>query len=191
MFLNRLPFVALLLIPCGAWSQPSLHGSAMLHPSRQRAVIMEFTRGVDRYMNTRWMLEAPLGPDTLCADPEETQRALTELANGIRSERATILAGHIFTPAVAEYFRQQIHDDGNQLWIFREDATTGIPTDLPTAEVNGMLQWGVGERLWPSLMMRLPALPDELEYRIVGRDLVLLDVSINLVVDILEHVDRR
>ena len=81
MFLNSLPFVVLLLVPSGAWSQPSLHGGAMIHPSGQRAVIREFTRSVDRYMNMRWMLEAPLGPDTLCAHPEEAQRALTELAN--------------------------------------------------------------------------------------------------------------
>jgi hypothetical protein len=188
MFLNRLPFVALLLVTSGAWSQPPLYGSTMLHPSGQRAVIMEFTRGVDRYMDTRWMLA--LGPDTLCADPEETQRALTELANELRLERATTPAGHIFTPAVGEFFRQKIREDGNQLWTLLEDAPMGIPTDLPVAEVNGMLPWGVGERLWPSLMMRLPALPDELEYRMVGRDLVLLDASINLVVDILENVDR-
>jgi hypothetical protein len=167
----------------------------MLHPSGQRAVIKEFTRGVDRYMNMRWMLEAPLGPDTLCAEPGENQRALTELANAIRSERATALPGNIFTPAVAEFFRQQIttafREDEYQLWIYLEDATSGILIDLPAAEVNGTLPWGVGDRLWPALMAKLPALPAELEYRIVGRDFVLLDVSINLVVDVLENVGGR
>ena len=135
MFLNGLPLVVLLLAPSGAWSQPPLHGGTMLHPSGQRAVIREFTRGVDRYMNMRWMLEAPLGPDTLCADPEETQRALTELANAIRSERASALPGNIFTPAVAEFFRQQLRaafrEDSYPLRFYLEDATTGIPVDLP------------------------------------------------------------
>jgi hypothetical protein len=194
MFLNGLPFAALLLVPWAAWSQPPLHGRTVLHPSGQRAVIEEFARGVDRYMNMRWMLEAPLGPDTLCADPEETQRALAELANAIRSERAAALPGNIFTPAIAGFFRQQItaafREDEYQLPVYLEDLTTGIPIDLPAAEVNGTLPWGVGERLWPSLIAMLPALPAELEYRVVGRDLVLLDVSIDLVVDILEHVDR-
>jgi hypothetical protein len=192
MFLNSLPFVVLLLVPSGAWNQP-LHGGTMLHPSGQRAVIREFTRGVDRYMNMRWMLEAPLGPDTLCADPEETERALTELANAIRSERASALPGNIFTPAVAEFFRQQLRasfrEDSYQLLFYLEDATTGIPVDLPAVEVNETLPWAVGDRLWPSLMAKLPTLPVELEYRIVGRDLVLVDVSIDLVVDVLEEVD--
>ena len=39
------------------------------------------------------------------------------------------------------------------------------------------------------MMAKLPALPAELEYRVVGRDLVLVDVSIDLVVDVLEEVD--
>jgi hypothetical protein len=190
MFLNSLPFVVLLLVPSGGWSQPLLHGGTILHPSGQRAVIREFTRGVDRYMNMRWTLETPLGPDTLCADPEEIQRALTKLANAIRSERASALPGNIFTPAVAEFFRQQIRpafrEDSDQLRFYLEDATTGIPTGLPAVEVNETLPWGVGDRPWPSLMARLPVLPVELEYRIVGRDFVLLDASIDLVIDVLE-----
>jgi hypothetical protein len=36
----------------------------------------------------------------------------------------------------------------------------------------------------------LPPLPDELQYRIVGRDLVLVDVHANLVVDILREALR-
>jgi hypothetical protein len=40
----------------------------------------------------------------------------------------------------------------------------------------------------PSVLMNLPQLPKEVEYRIVGRDLVLLDVGTNLVVDIAPNV---
>jgi len=36
--------------------------------------------------------------------------------------------------------------------------------------------------------MNLPQLPKEVEYRIVGRDLILLDVGTNLVVDIAPNV---
>jgi len=40
----------------------------------------------------------------------------------------------------------------------------------------------------PSVLMNLPQLPKEVEYRIVGRDLILLDVGTNLVVDIAPNV---
>jgi hypothetical protein len=38
------------------------------------------------------------------------------------------------------------------------------------------------------LLRKLPDLPPELEYRIVGRSLILRDVKANLIVDILRDV---
>ena len=40
----------------------------------------------------------------------------------------------------------------------------------------------------PNLLQKLPALPPELEYRIVGRDLILRDVTGNVVVDVMREV---
>ncbi len=40
----------------------------------------------------------------------------------------------------------------------------------------------------PSLLEYLPPLPPEIEYRITGRDLVLLDAKANLIVDIIGGV---
>jgi len=51
--------------------------------------------------------------------------------------------------------------------------------------VNHPVPWGVSAARWPALTM-LPPLPPELAYRFIGRDLVLVDVHANLVVDILD-----
>jgi len=40
----------------------------------------------------------------------------------------------------------------------------------------------------PTLLQKFPKLPDEVAYRIVGRDLVLVDVKANLVVDLISEV---
>ncbi len=40
----------------------------------------------------------------------------------------------------------------------------------------------------PALLRKLPDLPPDLEYRIVGRSLLLRDVKANLIVDILRDV---
>jgi hypothetical protein len=37
----------------------------------------------------------------------------------------------------------------------------------------------------PTLLSNLPKLPSEIEYRIVGRELVLLDTASNLIIDLL------
>jgi hypothetical protein len=41
--------------------------------------------------------------------------------------------------------------------------------------------------MWPALLQVLPPLPRELEYRFVDRDLVLIDIHADLVVDILKE----
>ena len=40
----------------------------------------------------------------------------------------------------------------------------------------------------PSLLLKLPILPDEVAYRIVGHDLVLLDVKADMVVDLMPRI---
>ena len=39
----------------------------------------------------------------------------------------------------------------------------------------------------PSLLTNLPPLPKEIEYRVAGHDLILLDAKANLVVDLIEN----
>jgi hypothetical protein len=55
------------------------------------------------------------------------------------------------------------------------------------AEVNAAYPLHFGAHPW-SVFRALPPLPEELEYRFVGRDLVLIDVTANLVVDVLRKV---
>jgi hypothetical protein len=43
----------------------------------------------------------------------------------------------------------------------------------------------------PTILLALPKLPNEVEYRIVGRDLLLLDVRANLVVDLIREAMPR
>jgi hypothetical protein len=52
-------------------------------------------------------------------------------------------------------------------------------------KVNGIYPDAVAETTFPSMLLqKLPTLPDELAYRIRGRDLVLVDKKANLVVDL-------
>jgi hypothetical protein len=51
--------------------------------------------------------------------------------------------------------------------------------------VNGAFPWAIGSAMFPCVTTALPPLPPELQYRVVGRDLVLIDLHANLIVDIL------
>jgi len=46
------------------------------------------------------------------------------------------------------------------------------------------------QTLPPNLLANLPQLPEDVEYRVVGRDLVLRDVDANIIVDFIPNAIR-
>ena len=62
----------------------------------------------------------------------------------------------------------------------------GFTHRVPVPQVNARIPAGRNTRPWPALLAALPALPHELEYRVVGLALVLVDVHADLVLDVLK-----
>jgi hypothetical protein len=106
------------------------------------------------------------------------------LANEIRVERAGATQGDVFSPSATKEIRDIVTQDFNGRALNDQKAilaevpvkvppaiNTDYPTTLPLATVP------------PSLLMKLPTLPEELEYRFLGRHLILRDINANLVVD--------
>ena len=124
--------------------------------------VSEFTTSINRYLELHRLLEDPMSSLTLCADPEQTARARDTHRRAIVEARVTTPRGDIFTPRVATYIRRQLQMATHQ-------AATA-ETDVKAVALE-----------------RLPELPNELEYRFVDRDLVLIDMELDLVVDVLEN----
>ena len=191
MFLNGFSLAVLLLAPLGALV-PTHHHVTRLEKMTDQAAVAQFADAVNQYMNLRWTVEEPREPNDLCSDPAE--RGAERLARAIRGARATARAGDIFSPTVVPLFRQRITAARYGLRAefipgYLEDQELQHLIEWPRLEVNGSLQWNTGDAVSPFLLRTLPPVPPELEYRLVGRDLVLVDVDINLVVDIMENVD--
>ncbi len=112
------------------------------------------------------------------------------LASAIKTARATARRCDIFTSEAARLFRAIIRgatsatDFGLAGPLMDEDGRLlpgvhpGIHAPLPI--------WDARE-LPASTLLMLPALPRELEYRIVDYDLVLWDVTADLIVDVLPY----
>ena len=181
--------IALLLTPLLAVASPQQrHGKPTTGAGTEATAIVEFARATYAYANLHRTVAASLLPEETCADPEETQRRVGRLAEALRSERAAARAGDVFTPAIASVFRRRLAD------AIRQSALRGealepqqAPRDEPRLEVNDAFPWSAGQGMPPAILATLTPLPSELEYRFVYRDLVLLDVGANLVVDILEN----
>jgi len=155
-------------------------------PTRQ--VPQDFIARINQFVEMQRLVTAPLGLPHMCADAEELLRQQSELTRAIREGRPNAREGDMFTPDAARYFRTLIaavaSEQGLDLMAEVEDAVIW-DTEAVVLEVNAPLPWDAGPMMWPSVLSRLPELPPELEYRFVGRDLVLVDMVGNTAVDVL------
>jgi hypothetical protein len=149
----------------------------------------DFARRISEYVELHRQVERYVSPHWLFIDPEEGCRAVTELADAIRRMRPDAREGDIFSPAVSRAFQRQIrhalvvHGVSVAALFDEMRADGGETTPAPT--VNEAFSWALGNVMPVFMLQVLPALPDELQYRFVGWDLVLIDLPANLVVDVL------
>ena len=151
----------------------------------------DMARRIDEYVALHRTLEGPVPTVKVSSDPAEIRRAVDALGAQIRRARSAARRGDIFTPDISAMIRARILKAcGGDV-----DAVHAIAHDeappMPAARVNG--KWpGPEFTVMPSgVLCQLPALPDELEYRFVNRDLVLWDVHADVIVDILPSVLRK
>jgi hypothetical protein len=123
---------------------------------------MEFTTAVNRYLELHRLLENPMSYLTRGSDFEQTEQAREAHRRAIVEARIATPRGDVFTPRVAADIRREL------LMAVRHAQMADVDVTQIALE-------------------RLPALPAEVEYRFVDRDLVLLDTETLLVVDVLKH----
>ena len=108
------------------------------------------------------------------------------LARGIRAARRGSRQGDIFTPEIAAEFRRLIDltMHGPEAGAIRQSLKHAEPLAPRALRVNSAYPAATPlQSAPPSLLMNLPPLPAELEYRVVGHSLILRDIEANLIVD--------
>jgi hypothetical protein len=149
-----------------------------------------FADGVRKYVQMHEDLGSSVPaqkPTTEAAQITDRQHQLTGV---IAEARRDAHQGEIFTEDVAEYFRKIIRkafqEPGGRAMrqTIRErdpikpivlKVNTVYPDDLPRTTVP------------PTLLSRMPVLPKELAYRVIGHALVLQDTKTNLIVDFIPN----
>jgi hypothetical protein len=167
---------------------PSLAAQERVNPGAAR--IEDFEKRVAEYIKIRKSLESDLPRLKPTDSPGVIRDRERELARRIREARRTARRGDIFTPEIGAEFRRLIG------LAMRAPSKERIRKSLQRAEpvalqlqVNQEYPAGVPlQSTPPTLLMNLPKLPQELDYRMAGRDLVLRDTQANLVVDLLPGV---
>jgi hypothetical protein len=126
------------------------------------------------------------------SDPAKIMAAQDGMAARIRAARANAKPGDIFTPAVREQFRRLMYpqfkgEDGRDAKaVIRDDA----PPVSPLLKINSKYAAESFPSVPSKVLLNLPRLPNELEYRIVDGHLILLDVDANIIVDYMANIIR-
>lgn len=156
------------------------------------AGFQQFLDRVLDYVNLHKTIEATLPPLEPKEElPEMIMAHQQALARKIRQARPNAKRNDIFTESSRKAFRRAIRSAfyGPQSAHVLATIQQGSPVKEVHLKVNQLYPDGVPHTtVPPTLLQELPKLPDEVEYRIVGRDLVLFDVRANLVVDVLHEI---
>ena len=173
-----------------------LAGSVALAEDTKRTVpphsgSSEFEANVRRYLELRKAATKSVPELKKKDDPASVVAREQGLAAAIRKARPAARPGDIITEATRKYFQSltvsRMHAQGGA--AVKDTLKQGNPAADPEGadvklQINGIYPKSAPRSTMPaSLLTRLPKLPEELEYRFIGRTLVLLDTGANLIVD--------
>jgi hypothetical protein len=147
--------------------------------------LRDFGSRVRGYVELRNDLQTGLPILRITVDADEIEHAEKSLARRIRRARAEAKRGDILAPPIAGQIKDMlvieadattlaaIMDDNPGEFRFRLNDT--YPKNRPLSTVP------------PKLLALLPALADGVEYRFVGRHLILRDTRANIVIDTIPY----
>lgn len=148
-------------------------------------LVEEFKKNVSAYVKLHKEAAARLPALKLTASAGKLAENERALGQEIRGARPNAKQGEIFTPAVVAEFRRLIGITMHapQGARIRASLKRGEPVSLRVTVNGSYPSKSPLQTMPPSLLLNLPNLPPEVEYRVVGHDLVLRDVTANLIVD--------
>lgn len=157
--------------------------------SSQGAATLEFQKRIADYLKIHNEAETKVPNLKNTDDPKLISDREAALARAIQTLRAGAAIGDIFAPEYQPYFIKIVQDDfSTRPARDRKALVNELPKNMKV-DVNTVYPTTLPLETFPAALLRkLPDLPPELEYRIVGRSLILRDVKANLIVDILRDV---
>jgi hypothetical protein len=175
-----------ILLSCGA----ALVVRAPAKDSPDSAALQDFTRRVSDYVKVHQLARSEVHGLKPTNSPEAIEHYEHRLAHRIREMRPGDGQGEIFAPEISAEFRRLIGItlQGPEGQRILKSIWDSKPARLPVIRVNSMYPSGVPlQSTPPSLLLNLPSLPPQVEYRVIGHALVLRDVDANLIVDLIPN----
>jgi hypothetical protein len=177
-----IPRLAPWLVLCGMTAA----GLSQEAVNRGAQIQSDFQKRVEDYVKLRKTAHEGLPKLKPTKSPDAILSHEHGLAHRIRQLRRQARQGDLFTPEVSAEFRRLIGItmQGTDAAQIGKSLHRAEPVHLKALRVNQSYPKQVPlQSTPPTLLLNLPKLPPEVEYRVVGRALVLRDVEANLIVD--------
>lgn len=200
--LRYIPIAILLclLLSCAGAAQEKPFPSTQQKPSpsapavnADAATLADFKGRLTKYIELQKDLADDSPPLKETSDPAKIDAAQEVLAVKIRAARMDAKPGDIFTPQTRALFRRLMYpelkgEDGpeTKATIAGDDGPPKVPLKINAEYPESAPLPTVP----PNLLARLPQLPEDVEYRIVGKTLILRDVDANIIVDFIPNAIR-
>lgn len=185
-----MPFLLLAVFLALGWTLNAQTAASEKQAREDAEGFKEFSARVQEYVQLHKSVESSL-PRLKPTDlPEMIAAHQQALARKLREARPHARRGKIFTHEARRAFQRAIASEfqGPHATHARATIQQGSPLKEVHLRVNQVYPRGVPyTTVPPTLLLKLPVLPEEVAYRIVGRDLVLLDVNADLVVDFIHE----
>jgi hypothetical protein len=153
-------------------------------------ILQDFNRRIADYRKLHQTVESQIHRMKPTKSPEAIEHYEHSLAHGIRQARRGARQGDIFSPEIAAEFRRLVGVTmhGADATAIRKSLQHAEPVAPRDIRVNGPYPPATPLQSTPSsLLLNLPPLPPDLEYRVVGHRLILRDVDANLIVDFIDN----
>jgi hypothetical protein len=160
------------------------------HPTD--AVFDDFAKRVDAYLDIRKRSVATVGELDPTRSQAEIANRAAALGKSLVDARPGAKQGDIFTPDISAFLatliKQEYDRRSEPVQETRGDQQDELPDFVPKVNMLYPTTYPLAT-FPPKLLPLLPALPEQLEYRIVGNYLILRDIEANLIVDFMEGAD--
>jgi len=179
-----------------AVAQPSLPLAAARQAApgaSDAAAMKQFDAAIAKYMALRQGLHSEVAGPVKNSSSSQITDASDALAGAIQRSRRGATVGTIFNASIAAVIKRRIIETiraenlAPVLANIDDDAQTSpapkVHLRLPVSAQMATMP--------PALLNVLPPLPKALEYRIIGRDLVLRDVDASLIIDYVPNAVPR
>ena len=148
-------------------------------PNPDALVLVDFQKRIKEYMKMHDEVEKGSAEQKETNDPGKIRDAQVTLAERIRAARKNAQPGDIFTPQIRATFRRLMYPEttgaqGRETKAeIKEDSPKGVPLKVNVTYPEGKPLPTVP----PNILENLPQLPEDLEYRVVDKHLILRDVD--------------